>query len=65
MGRSVETRSAPRNAHTPFSDVSDLSSVSSAPEDGAHTVHTAAAAAGKTQGKEGDITKVNSFRRHC
>ncbi|XP_038572746.1 uncharacterized protein C19orf44-like isoform X2 [Micropterus salmoides] len=57
VGRSVETRSAPRNAHTPFSDVSDLSSVSSAPEDGAHTVHTAAAAAGKTQGKEGDITK--------
>lgn len=54
----MKTRSAPPNTHTLLSDLSDLSSVSSAPEHGADTVGSATA--GKTQGGEGDSTKVNT-----
>lgn len=58
----MKARSAPPNAHTLLSDLSDLSSVSSNPEHGADTVGSAAA--GKTQGREWDSTKVNALRRN-
>ncbi|XP_060887093.1 uncharacterized protein C19orf44 homolog [Labrus mixtus] len=58
MGGSVIiTRTAPPNTQTMLSDLSDLSSVSLAPEDEAATVGSAAAAAGGTQGREGDFTR--------
>lgn len=59
----MKTGSAPPNTNTLLSDLSDLSSVSPAPEPGADTVGpaAAAAAAGKTQGTDGDSTKVNYF----
>ncbi|XP_044055759.1 uncharacterized protein C19orf44 homolog isoform X2 [Siniperca chuatsi] len=59
VGGSVETRSAPPNAHTSFSDLSDLSSVSSAPEHGAHTMGSVAA--GKPQGRDGDLRPQSSL----
>ncbi|XP_020488119.1 uncharacterized protein C19orf44 homolog [Labrus bergylta] len=57
MGGSVLiTRTAPPNTQTLLSDLSDLSSVSLAPEHEAATVGSAAAAGG-TQGREGDFTR--------
>ncbi len=61
----METRSAPPNTHTLLSDLSDLSSVSAAPEHGADAAGSAAAAAGKTQGREGGVTKVNNLTGYC
>lgn len=56
----MKIRSAPSNVHTILSDLSDLSSVSSAPEHGA--VAVGSASAGKTQGREGGSTKVNTSK---
>ncbi|KAM7012017.1 uncharacterized protein C19orf44 homolog [Tautogolabrus adspersus] len=56
MGGSVIiSRTAPPNTQTMLSDLSDLSSVSVAPEDEAASVGSAAA--GGTQGREGEFTR--------